>query len=100
MRHPMKGRYIMTDLEKSEIIAAFEKKAVPYDEIDFSEIPEITDFSGFVPLALHSECFKPLKEAITIRLDKALTLHLRSKGRGWQTIVNDFLVNAYRQGQI
>ena len=68
--------------------------------IDFSDIPEITDFSGFVPLALHSECFKPLKEAITIRLDKALTLHLRSKGRGWQTIVNDFLVNAYRQGQI
>ena len=36
----------MTDLEKSEIIAACEKNAVPENEIDFSEIPEITDFSG------------------------------------------------------
>ena len=100
MRQQEKGRYIMTDLEKSEIIAACEKNAVPENEIDFSEIPEITDFSGFKPLALHSECFKSVKEPITIRLDKALVLHFRSKCRGWQTKLNDFLVNAYRQGQI
>ena len=35
MRQQEKGRYIMTDLEKSEIIAACEKNAVPENEIDF-----------------------------------------------------------------
>lgn len=90
----------MTASEKAKIIAECEKNAVPYDEIDFSEIPEITDFSGFKPLAMHSEYFKPVKEAVNIRLDKALVAHFRSKGRGWQTKVNDFLVDAYRRGQI
>ena len=49
---------------------------------------------------MHSEYFKPLKESVTIRLDKALVQYFRSKGKGWQTKVNDFLVKAYRQGQI
>ena len=100
MRRRKNGRCIMTTSEKAKIIAACEANAVPYDKIDFSEIPEITDFSNFKPLAMHSEYFKPLKESVTIRLDKALVQYFRSKGKGWQTKVNDFLVKAYRQGQI
>lgn len=100
MRRRKNGRCIMTTSEKAKIIAVCEANAVPYDKIDFSEIPEITDFSGFKPFAMHSEYFKPLKESVTIRLDKALVQYFRSKGKGWQTKVNDFLVKAYRQGQI
>ncbi len=90
----------MTDLEKSKIIAACEAAAIPDEEIDLSEIPEITDFSGFRPLTQHSEYFKPVKEQISIRFNKVLLAHLREKGRGWQSEVNDFLMNAYLQGQI
>ena len=46
--------------EKSKIIAACEAVAVPDDEIDYSEIPEVTDFSGFKPLTQHSEYLKPV----------------------------------------
>ena len=53
----------MTDLEKSKIIAACESVAVPDDEIDTSEIPEITDFSGFKPLSQHAGYFKPAAAA-------------------------------------
>ena len=80
----------MTDLEKSKIIEACEAVAVPDDKIDYSEIPEITDFSGFKPLSQHSEYFKPVKEQVSIR----------SKGKGWQSEVNDFLMSAYMKGQI
>lgn len=90
----------MTDLEKSRIIAACETNAIPDNEIDFSQIPEITDFSGFKPLSQHAEHFKPVKEQVSMRFNKVLLAHLRAKGRGWQTEVNDFLMNAYLQGQI
>lgn len=93
-------RYIMTDLEKSKIIAACEAVAVSDDEINYSEIPEITDFSGFRPLAQHTEYFKSVKEQVSIRFNKVLLDHLRSKGKGWQAEVNDFLMSAYMRGQI
>ena len=90
----------MTDLEKSKIIEACEAVAVPDEEIDLSEIPEITDFSGFKPVSKHFKHFKPVKEQVSIRFNKVLLTHLRAQGRGWQSKVNDFLMNAYLQGQI
>ena len=90
----------MTDLEKSKIIEACEAQAVPDNEIDFSEIPEITDFSGFRPVSQHPEYFKPVKEQVSIRINKVLLAHFREKGKGWQSEVNDFLMNAYLHGQI
>ena len=90
----------MTNLDKSKIIEECEKAAIPDEEIDFSEIPEITDFSRFKPVAAQSEYFKPVKEQVSIRFNKVLLAHLRKKGRGWQSALNDFLMNAYLQGQI
>ncbi|HUH45382.1 MAG TPA: BrnA antitoxin family protein [Treponemataceae bacterium] len=66
--------------------------------IDFSDIPEITDFSEFKPR--YSEYFKPKKEQVSIRFNKVLLTHFRSKGKGWQSEVNDFLMSAYMQGKI
>lgn len=88
----------MTDLEKSKIIMACEAVAVPDDEIDFSEIPEITDFSGFKPL--YHGYFKPKREQVSIRLSKYLVDHFKAMGKGWQTKVNDFLMEAVSNGQI
>ena len=66
------------------IIKACEEAAVSDDEIDYSEIPEITDFSGFKLLSQHSEYCKPVKEQVAIRFNKVLLAHFRSKGKGRQ----------------
>ena len=66
--------------------------------IDFSDIPEITDFSGFKPR--NPEYFKPRREQITIRLSKLIVDHFKAMGKGWQTKLNDFLTDAVMKGQI
>lgn len=90
----------MTDLERSKIIEACEANAVPDEDIDYSEIPKTTDFSGFTPLSKHGKYYKPVKAQISIRINKVLLDHFRSKGKGWQSQVNDFLMTAYQKGQI
>ncbi|MEE0886992.1 MAG: BrnA antitoxin family protein [Treponema sp.] len=90
----------MTDLEKSRNIKACEAGAVPGDKINYSENPEITDFSGFKPLLQHSEYYKPVKEQVSIRFNKVLLAHFRAMGKGWQTKINDFLMDAVKDGQI
>ncbi len=66
--------------------------------IDFSDIPEITDFTGFKPR--YPEYFKPKREQVSIRLSKYLVDHFRAMGKGWQTKVNDFLMDAVSKGLI
>ena len=90
----------MKDLENSKIIEECEKNAVPDGQIDTSGIPEITDFSKFIPLSQHDKYFKPVKEQVSIRFYKVLLDHLRSKGKGWQSELNNFLMTAFLQGQI
>lgn len=78
-----------------------EQHAIPDSEIDTSEIPPVTDFSGFY--FGNREYFKPVKpvkEQISIRMNKVLVDHFRSMGKGWQLQVNDFLMSAYMKGQI
>ncbi len=66
--------------------------------IDFSDIPEITDFSGFEPR--YPEYFKPKREQVSIRLSTYLVDHFKSMGKGWQTKLNDFLMDAVSKGLI
>ena len=72
------------------------KNSIPDNKIEFSDIPEITDFTGFKPR--YPEYFKPKREQISIRLSKYLVDHFRSMGKGWQTKVNDFLMDAVNKG--
>ena len=81
-----------------DIMRECEANAIPDSEIDTSEIPPVTNFDGFH--FGNEKLFKPVKEQISIRFNKVLLAHLREKGRGWQSEVNDFLMNAYLQGQI
>jgi uncharacterized protein (DUF4415 family) len=61
------------------MLAALEK--MPDEEIDFSDIPKITDFSQF----------RPAKEAMSVRVDTDVMAWLRSFGKGYQTQVNAIL---------
>lgn len=88
----------MTDLEKSKLFKECEKNAVPDSEIDLSEIPEITDFSGFH--FGNKKYFKPKREQVSIRLSTYIVDHFRAMGKGWQTKVNDFLTDAVQKGLI
>ena len=66
--------------------------------IDFSDSPESTDFSGFEPR--YPEYFKPKREQVSIRLSTYLVDHFKSMGKGWQTKLNDFLMDAVSKGLI
>ena len=57
------------------------------DEIDYSDIPEITDFSGFEV----GKFYRPIKEAVTVRLDADVVHWLKRDGKGYQTRLNAIL---------
>ena len=59
----------------------------PDDEIDYSDIPEITDFSGFEV----GKFYRPVKEAVTVRLDVDVVHWLKREGKGYQTRLNAIL---------
>lgn len=75
----MKGRPKF-DAEMRRQLAAID--AMPDDQIDLSDIPEITDFSGFVRPWLGK------KKSVTIRLDEDMLKWFKKRGRGWQTMMN------------
>jgi len=57
------------------------------DDIDYSDIPQITDFSGFEV----GKFYRPLKETVTMRLDADVLHWLRKDGRGYQSRLNAIL---------
>ncbi len=48
MQHQMKGGFIMDNLQ--EVMEINETNAIPDNEIDLSEIPEINSLEGFKPI--------------------------------------------------
>ena len=61
--------------------------AMTDDEIDFSDIPEVTDFSGFK----RGLFYRPKKEAVTIRLDSDVVAWFKASEPKYQTAVNRVL---------
>jgi uncharacterized protein (DUF4415 family) len=61
--------------------------AMPDDEIDISDIPEVIDWRK----AVVGRFYRPVKEAVTIRLDADVLDWLKQGGRGYQTRVNKIL---------
>ena len=57
------------------------------EEIDYSDIPPITDWSG----AVVGKFYRPVKETVTIRLDADVLDWLKQGGKGYQTRVNKIL---------
>jgi uncharacterized protein (DUF4415 family) len=60
------------------------------EDIDTSDIPEITDWSK----AVVGKFYRPIKNSITIRLDADVLSWLKRSGPGYQTRVNALLRQA------
>lgn len=63
----------------------------PDKEIDFSDIPEITDEEWRKRKKYIGLHYRPMKKAVTIRLDADLLAWFKAKGPGYQTAINRVL---------
>jgi len=60
------------------------------EDIDTSDIPEIKDWSG----AVVGKFYRPIKEAVSIRLDADILAWFKGQGSGYQTRINEVLRKA------
>jgi uncharacterized protein (DUF4415 family) len=61
--------------------------AMPDDQIDTSDIPEITEEDLKKP-HWNGLFYRPGKKSVTIRLDKDMAAWYKKQGKGWQTKMN------------
>lgn len=61
--------------------------AMPDDDIDTSDIPEVTDWSN----AVVGKFYRPVKETVTVRLDADVLHWLKQGGKGYQSRLNAIL---------
>ena len=74
----------LTDKQQAELSAL---EALPDDQIDTSDIPEIPDWSD----ARRGLFYRPVKQQITLRLDADVVNWFKGQtpnGRGYQTKIN------------
>ena len=64
--------------------------AIKDGEIDCSDIPEIKGLSGLRP-RLDRNLYKPIKVAVTCKLDADIVSWLKQGGKGYQTRLNSIL---------
>lgn len=83
---------------KKELSAKLRKqiegiKAIRDEDIDTSDIPEITDWRG----AVRGKFYRPVKKPVTVRVDADVLAWLKSSGKGYQTKINKLLRDAMMQ---
>jgi uncharacterized protein (DUF4415 family) len=78
----MKKEITEKQRKELEIVAAMSD-----EDIDLSDIPAITEWKG----AVVGKFYRPIKQAVTIRLDADVIDWLRHGGRGYQTRINTLL---------
>ncbi len=76
----------LTESQKAELEAL---AALPDDNIDFSDIPELTDEQW--QNAIRHRGYRPVKQQITARLDSDVLHWLKSQGKGYQSRMNEIL---------
>ena len=79
----------LTDAQKRHLE---ELAAMPDEEIDTSDIPELTDAQ--LAAMRRPEHFRPVKKQITARLDADVLAWLKAGGRGYQSRMNAILRRA------
>jgi uncharacterized protein (DUF4415 family) len=82
----LKSEQPLTARQKREIRAL---AAMPEDKADTSDIPELPP--GAWKNAVRGKWYRPVKQAVSIRLDADVLAWLKSKGSGYQTKVNGLL---------
>jgi uncharacterized protein (DUF4415 family) len=63
--------------------------AMPDDQIDTSDIPELP--AGAWKDAIRGRFYRPLKRAVSMRLDADVVAWLKKRGKGYQTRANNIL---------
>jgi uncharacterized protein (DUF4415 family) len=85
-------RKTLDDVRKTPIGRArlAEIAAMPDDQIDFSDIPELTE--KFWKNAVPNPFYKPIKKQVTLRIDADILAWLRQQGKdGYQSRLNAVL---------
>jgi uncharacterized protein (DUF4415 family) len=77
---------LLTKRERAEL----EKLArMPEHEIDTSDIPELP--AGWFKNAVRGNFYRPVKQAVSLRLDADVIAWLKKDGEGYQTRANQML---------
>jgi len=76
----------LTSRQKRELAAL---AALPDDQIDTSDIPELPP--GAWKNAVRGRFYRPVKQAVSMRLDADVVAWLKKRGKGYQTRVNSIL---------
>ncbi len=69
---------LLAESQKAELAAL---AALPNDQIDLSDIPELTDEQ--LKNAIRHRGYRPVKQQITARLDSDVLHWLKSQGKGY-----------------
>ena len=80
-----------SDKQDAEIQRLLAKGTVPDDQLDLSDMPEITDWSNAVR---HNQFYRPVKQQTSIRLDADVLAWFKAQGKGYQTRMNEILRDA------
>jgi uncharacterized protein (DUF4415 family) len=95
MKKQAKSKTVAYELKPDQPLTARQKReiralaAIPEDKIDKSDIPELPP--GAWKNAVQGKWYRPVKQAVSIRLDADVLAWLKSKGSGYQTKVNSLL---------
>jgi uncharacterized protein (DUF4415 family) len=76
----------LTKKQKADLAAL---AARPDSEIDFSDIPPLTE--DFWKNAVRGNYYKPTKTSTTVRIDSDVLAWLRAQGKGYQSRINAIL---------
>lgn len=82
----------LTEKDKRELA---ELAARPDSEIDFSDIPPLTE--KFWKNVVRNPWYRPRKQQVTLRIDADILAWLRRDGKGYQSRLNSVLRNAMLQ---
>ena len=78
----------LTPKQKKEMSAL---AAMSDDQIDTSDIPELPPAAWRMPDAVRGRFYRPVKQAVSMRLDADVIAWLKKPGKGYQTRANRIL---------
>jgi len=95
MKKRTKSKTVVYQLKPDQQLTARQKREIqklatmPEDQVDTSDIPELPP--GAWKNAVRGKWYRPVKKAVSIRLDADVLAWLKAKGSGYQTRVNNLL---------
>lgn len=95
MKKQTKSKTVLYTLKPDQSLTARQKReaqalaALPEAGIDTSDIPELPP--GTWKNAMQGRWYRPVKKAVSIRLDEDVLAWLKAQGSGYQTRVNGLL---------